>query len=225
MSTIRVVLGEDGYFPRQGIERALQSMEDVSHIGTHPGIEALREAIHTTLPDVVVTNPRAASSASEDDLVLVSELRDSCPEVGVLVLTEHTDPVYVRRAFATGIDGRGCLVKDGIDGPDTLRTALSVVAAGYSYLDPVLVAPFLDDTKPGEDWIDRLTAREAQILATVSEGLSNHAIAHLVGITTRGVERHISNIFTKLGLIDSDQVNRRVKAARLYLTYQPSRTG
>lgn len=223
MSTIRVIVGEDGYFPRQGIERALQSMEDVSHAGTHASVDALREAIRAAPPDVVVTNPRAVSSESEDDLLLVSELRESHPDVGVLVLMEHTDPVYTRRVFASGIEGRGCLVKDGIDGPATLRTALSLVAAGRSYLDPALVAPFLADAQPSEAWIDRLTAREVQILATVSEGLSNDAIAHLGGITTRTVERHISAIFTKLGLTDNDQVNRRVKAAQLYLTDQPRR--
>jgi DNA-binding NarL/FixJ family response regulator len=218
VSAIRVVVGEDGYFPRQGIERALQSMEDVRHVGTHPDVEALHEAIRADPPDVVVTNLRVASSDSEEDLLLVAKLRDSHPEVGVLVLTEHTGSVYVRRVFASGIEGRGYLVNDRIEGPDTFRTALRSVAGGRSYLDPTVVAPLLADAH--EAWIDSFTAREIEVLRTMSEGLSNAAIAHVEGITTRAVERHVSTIFSKLGLTDNREINRRVAAVRLYLANQ-----
>jgi DNA-binding NarL/FixJ family response regulator len=214
---IRVLVGEDNYLAREGIERVLQHTDDVTHIGTCADLDTLRQAVAETHPDVVLTDIRMPPTHTDEGLRLAAELRSSHPDVGVVILSQHAEPLYARALFGGGIDGRGYLLKERLSSQEELNSALREVAAGRSYLDPGLVAPIVDQQGRHDPRLEALTARELQILSLVAEGRSNMAIADATGVTKRAVERHINSIFGKIGLVEDSDVNRRVMATRMYL--------
>jgi DNA-binding NarL/FixJ family response regulator len=214
---VRVLVGEDNYLAREGIERILHQTDDVTHVGTCADLDTLRAAVDDALPEVVLTDIRMPPTHTDEGLRLATELRETHPEVGVVILTQHAEPAYAMALFAAGPDRRGYLLKERLSSQDELRQALLEVAAGRSYLDSGLVAPILDHQKQRDPRLAALTEREAEILTMVAEGRSNAAIAEATGVTVRAVERHINSIFAKVGLVADGDVNRRVKATRLYL--------
>src|SRR6478609_5270550 len=155
---VRVLVGEDNYLAREGIERILNQTDDVTHLGTCADLDTLRAAV-----------------------------ADSAPEVGVVILTQHAEPAYAMALFAAGTDRRGYLLKERLSSQDELRQALVEVAAGRSYLDSGLVAPILDHQKHRDPRLRTLTHREVEILTMVAEGRSNAAIAEAAGVTVRAV--------------------------------------
>jgi len=214
---LRVLVGEDNYLSREGIERVLEESDGVEHIGTCADLDTLRAAVDTLDPDVVLTDIRMPPSHTDEGLRLAGELRRSHPDTGVVILSQHADPVYARALFAYGIVGRGYLLKERLSSGEELRAALNEVAAGRSYLDPGLVAPLVEQQARHDGRLQALTPREQQILALVADGRSNGAIAEATGISKRAVERHINAIFAKAGLTESTAVNRRVMATRMFL--------
>jgi DNA-binding NarL/FixJ family response regulator len=215
---VRVLVGEDNYLAREGIERILLQTDDVTHIGTCADFDTLRAAVDDVLPEVVLTDIRMPPTHTDEGLRLATELRETHPGVGVVILTQHAEPAYAMALFAAGADRRGYLLKERLSSQDELRQAVLEVAAGRSYLDSGLVAPILDHQKQRDPRLAALTEREAEILTMVAEGRSNAAIAEATGVTVRAVERHINSIFWKLDLGDTEDVSRRVKAALVYLS-------
>jgi DNA-binding NarL/FixJ family response regulator len=214
---VRVLVGEDNYLAREGIERILNQTDDVTHIGTCADLDTLRAAVAEASPEVVLTDIRMPPTHTDEGLRLAAELRATHPEVGVVILTQHAEPAYAMALFAAGTERRGYLLKERLSSQDELRQALLEVAAGRSYLDSGLVGPILDHHKHSDPRLRTLTQREVEILTMVAEGRSNAAIAEAAGVTVRAVERHINSIFAKVGLIADGDVNRRVKATRLFL--------
>ena len=138
----------------------------------------------------------------------------------MIVLSQFVEASYALALLEAGSRGRGYLLKERVTQPDRLASAISTVAAGGSYIDDdvvdALVAARAGVTSP----LDRLTGREADVLAEVARGRSNGAIATRFGISTRAVEKHVGSIFTKLDLLDDDaNSHRRVKAALLALRH------
>jgi DNA-binding NarL/FixJ family response regulator len=214
---VRVLVGEDNYLARTGIERILNQTDDVTHIGTCADLDALRAAVAEASPEVVLTDIRMPPTHTDEGLRLAAELRETHPDVGVVILTQHAEPAYAMSLFAAGTERRGYLLKERLSSQDELRQALFEVAAGRSYLDSGLVGPILDHQKQIDPRLRTLTLREVEILTMVAEGRSNLAIADATGVTVRAVERHINSIFGKVGLVADGDVNRRVKATRLFL--------
>lgn len=215
---IRVVLAEDNYLAREGIVRVLEAIEDVDLVATCGDLDTLREAIDSTRPDVVVTDIRMPPGHSDEGIRIAEELRTSQPDVGVVVLSQHTDPLYAIALFERGAGRRAYLLKERVRDRAELARAVREVAGGGSVIDPRIVEQLLstrarDDRSP----LEELTPRELEILALIAEGRSNTAIADLLVVTKRAVERHINSIFRKLGLEDSADISRRVKAALFYL--------
>ena len=215
---IRVVFAEDNYLAREGIVRVLEGIEDVELVATCGDLETLREAVDSTRPDVVVTDIRMPPDNSDEGIRLADELRESRPEVGVVVLSQHTDPLYAIALFDGGAGGRAYLLKERVRDRAELGRAVREVANGGSVVDPWIVERLLavrarNDRSP----LEALTPRELEILGLIAEGRSNTAIASLLVVTKRAVERHINAIFRKLDLEDSADISRRVKAALLYL--------
>jgi DNA-binding NarL/FixJ family response regulator len=215
---IRVVLGEDSFIAREGIARALAGIEDVDLVATCGDLDELRTAIEETNPDLVLTDIRMPPTNTDEGIRLAVELRSSHPEIGVVVLSQHAEPLYAIALFDQGSDRRAYLLKDRLKDRHELGRALREVAGGGSVVDPRVVEELLAFQRRREgSHLDELTPRELEILGLIAEGKSNSAIADTLVITKRAVERHINAIFLKLNLRDDEDVSRRVKAVLLYL--------
>jgi DNA-binding NarL/FixJ family response regulator len=213
---IRVVLAEDGFLAREGVTHVLESIDDVELVAACGDLDELRATVDETRPDVVLTDIRMPPTNTDEGIRFAGELRHSQPDVGVVVLSQHAEPAYALSLFEDGSSQRAYLLKERLRDQGELERALREVVEGRSLVDPRivdrLVSARLDD--PG---IERLTAREREILALIAEGRSNTSIAESLDISRRAVERHINGIFVKLDLPEDGDVNRRVKATLRYL--------
>jgi DNA-binding NarL/FixJ family response regulator len=218
---IRVVVGEDSVVIREGIERMLERSDDIDVVATCADAATLRAAIAEQQPDVVLTDIRMPPTGTDEGIQIAVELRETAPDVGVVVLSQHVEPSYAVSLLEGGSAGRAYLLKDRLRDSTALTRAIREVAHGGSLVDPVVVDQLVAarsqrDNSP----LRELTDRELQILAMIAEGRSNAAIADELVVTKRAVERHINAIFLKLGLREDEDVSRRVKAALLYLADQ-----
>ena len=219
---IRVVLCDDSFLAREGIARVLESIEDVELVASCVELDELRAAVEREKPDVVLTDIRMPPTNTDEGIRFALELRSSHPAVGVVVLSQHADPSYAMALFSDGSERRGYLLKERVKDEDELVRALHEVVAGRSLVDPRIVDKLVSARVDKDPGLERLTPRERQILAMIAEGRSNNAIADRLMVTKRAVERHINGIFLKLDLGEASDVNRRVKAALLYLTGEES---
>jgi len=218
MTALRIVLGEDSYLAREGIMRALEELEEVDIVATCTDLDDLRTTIEAVEPDVVLTDIRMPPTSTDEGIRLAGELRESHPEIGVVVLSQHAEPLYAVSLFESGSDRRAYLLKERLKDEGELARALHEVAEGGSVVDPYIVEQLVG-ARAGDagSRVDKLTPREREILAMIAEGRSNGAIANSLFITTRAVERHINAIFSRLELAESAEANRRVQAVLVYL--------
>jgi DNA-binding NarL/FixJ family response regulator len=220
--TLRVVLGEDSFLAREAIGGLLESTAGIDLVAVCEDAESLRSAIDREEPDVVLTDIRMPPDHRDEGIKLANELRETRPDVGVVVLSQHAEPAYAVLLFEDGSHGRAYLLKESLKDRDELVRAVVSVAEGGSVVDPLIVDELLELQRRRRDTpLDRLTPRELEILGLIAEGRSNAAIAEKLVVTKRAVERHINSIFLKLGLRENDDVSRRVKAALLYLAGDP----
>jgi DNA-binding NarL/FixJ family response regulator len=218
---VTVVIGEDSYLAREGIISALGAVDDVDLLASCEDLPTLRAAIDELGPDVVLTDIRMPPDNTDEGIRLAAELRSTSPETGVVVISQHADPIYAITLFEDGTTRRGYLLKESVREPAELGRALRDVAEGGSVVDPRIVDRLLRTHQQRDDSrLDTLTPREREILAMIAEGRSNKAIADGLVITKRAVEGHINAIFGKLDLGDPEDVSLRVKAALVYLTGQ-----
>jgi DNA-binding NarL/FixJ family response regulator len=219
LMTIRVILGEDNFLAREGIERALERVEEIELVGSYGDLEAVLEAVEELKPDVVLTDIRMPPSNTDEGIRLARALRSSHPGVGVVVLSQHAEAAYALALLEEGSDRRAYLLKDRLTDREELSRAVRTVTEGGSVVDAAVVEGLLKSRREREDArLDTLTPRELEILEMIAEGRSNAAIADALVVTKRAVERHINGIFMKLDLGESEDVSRRVKAALLYLS-------
>jgi len=215
---IRVVLGEDSFIAREGIVRVLETIEDVELLSACGDLDELRDAVAELGPDVVLTDIRMPPTNTDEGIRLAGELRSSHPQVGVVVLSQHAEPLYAAALFERGSDRRAYLLKERLKDRAELSRALQEVAGGGSVVDSRIVEELLATQRQREELrLDELTPRELEILSLIAEGRSNTWIAESLVITKRAVERHINQIFWKLELGESRDVSRRVKAVLVYL--------
>ena len=215
---MRVVLGEDSFLAREGIVSALEAIDEVELAGVCSDLDELRTAIDKDSPDVVLTDIRMPPTSTDEGVRLATELRSTHPEIGVVVLSQHAEPLYATTLFEQGSARRAYLLKERVKDRDELRRALLEVADGGSVVDSRIVDELVAFQRRRKDSkLDELTARELEILGLIAEGRSNTAIAAQLVVTKRAVERHINQIFWKLDLGESEDVSRRVKAVLLYL--------
>jgi DNA-binding NarL/FixJ family response regulator len=216
---LRLVLAEDNLLVREGLEQLLAGADGLEIVAACADLDALREAIAEHKPDVVITDIRMPPTRTDEGIRVAEQLRESDPEVGVVVLSQYSEPAYVLKLLEAGSDRRGYLLKERIHDRGQLSTAIRTVAEGGSSIDPKLVEVLIS----GRAAVERsplrdLTAREREVLAEIAEGKNNAAIAQSLVLTKRAVEKHINSIFTKLGLADAQDVSKRVKAALLFLS-------
>ena len=218
---IRVVVGEDNFIAREGIARVLEQVDGVELAAVCEDLPSLQEAIERFAPDVVLADIRMPPSFTDEGIRLAGELRSTHPSIGVIVLSQHVEPLYAVALFDDRSDGRAYLLKDRIRDAGELGAAVRHVAAGGALVDPRVVGALLARSNDRSlSGLARLTPRERETLALVAEGRSNNAIADALGISVRAVEHYVNAIFAKLDLNEPKRVNRRVKATLLYLAAQ-----
>jgi DNA-binding NarL/FixJ family response regulator len=222
---IRVVLAEDNLIAREGIIRVLEGSPSVELVAACPDLPSLRRAAHLVRPDVVLTDIRLPPTQTDEGIRFAQELRSTHPGVGVVVLSHHVEPMYALALLEQGSRGRAYLLKERLKDAEELSRAVHAVAHDAALIDPRVVDAVIRESDARRDApLAKLTPREREVLALVAEGRSNGAIADALAISSRSVERHINAIFTKLGLAESRDVSRRVKATLLYLAGSPARS-
>jgi DNA-binding NarL/FixJ family response regulator len=221
--TIRVVLAEDNVLLRDGVSRLVEAQGDLELAGVAGDLPELLALVETAKPDVVVTDIRMPPSGTDEGIRAAATLRTEHPTVGVVVLSQYANPAYALDLLSEGSEGRAYLLKERVSDVDELVDAIRQVADGGSVIDPKVVEALVSATatRPKSD-LDRLTPRETEILHEMATGKSNAAIAETLVLSERAVEKHTNSIFSKLGLSEERNVNRRVKAVLLYLSGQGS---
>jgi DNA-binding NarL/FixJ family response regulator len=220
---LRVVLGEDSYLAREGITRALEAADEIELVASGGTLDEVLQAVDRLEPDVVLSDVRMPPNHTDEGIRLANQLRRSHPAIGVVILSQHADALYALALFDDGSDGRGYLLKDRVRDQAELSRALLEVSRGGTVVDAKVVNELLAVRRQRETTgLETLTDREQEILALVAEGRSNGDIAETLVVTKRAIEGHINSIFSKLELGDPERVDRRVKAALLYLTEQRS---
>ncbi len=215
---IRVVLGEDSLIVREGVRQILASDSIVEIVAMAGDLPALRDACDRERPDVLLTDIRMPPGNTDEGIRLAGELRDTHPEIGVVVLSQFSDPSYALALLDRGADGRAYLLKERVHNRAELMAAIRAVAAGGSLIDPkVFEGLVVARGRAARSPLNELTAREREVLGEIAQGKSNTAIAESLFLTKGGVEKHINSIFLKLGLADAHDVSKRVKAALMLL--------
>jgi DNA-binding NarL/FixJ family response regulator len=217
---IRIVLGEDNLLVREGV-RQLLSLDDAVEIVASVGdLDALRAACEREQPDVVLTDIRMPPTNVDEGIRIAAELRDTHPTMGVVVLSQFSDPVYALALLDRGSDRRAYLLKERVHNRAELMAAVRAVADGGSMIDPKIVEALVRSrSQAGRSPLNELTSREREVLSEIAQAKSNAAIAESLFLTKRAVEKHINAIFLKLDLADADEdYSKRVKATLMFLS-------
>jgi DNA-binding NarL/FixJ family response regulator len=218
--TIRIAVAEDNLLVREGLERLLGLQADLEVVGSCADFDSLLRAVESARPDVVVTDIRMPPDHTDEGIRAARQLRHDYPDVGVVILSQFSDPSYALALLEEGTERRAYLLKDRIDDVEQLVGAVRAVAAGGSVVDPKVVEVLVGARAAGDSPLDELTPREMEVLRAMAEGKNNAAIGEALVITERSVEKYVHAIFAKLGIAWEPSINRRVKAVLLYLAEQ-----
>ena len=212
---MRVVVAEDQLLTREGIVRLLIDA-GVDVVGEAGDADALLHLVREHQPDVALVDIRLPPTHTDEGLRATAVIRSEQPLCGVLILSQHIDLEFVRPLLEEGAERIGYLLKDRILEVTTLVDALRRIAAGECVIDSSIVQQLLRRQRRTHP-TDQLSARERDVLALIAEGLNNHAIGERLFISERTVEVHTTQIFNRLGLVETDGRNRRVLAVLAYL--------
>jgi DNA-binding NarL/FixJ family response regulator len=222
MQRIRVVLAEDNTLLREGISRLIEAGDELELVGVASDLPGLLAMVEEHEPDVVVTDIRMPPTGTNEGIKAAAWLREHRPEIGVVVLSQYTAPAYALALLEEGSAGRAYLLKERVAGANELTRTIRTVAEGGSVIDPLIVDVLVQArAKRHKTDLEWLTQRESEILGEMAEGKSNAAIAKSLNVSERAVEKHSNAIFSKLGLSEERDLNRRVKAVLVYLSSQP----
>lgn len=212
---LRIVLADDAVLLREGLVRLLtdDGHQVVAAVGDGP---ALVEAVLTHRPDVAVVDVRMPPTHTDEGLRAVISVRAQLPGTPVLVLSQYVEESYAAELLADGSGAVGYLLKDRVARVEEFLDALARVARGAAVLDPQVVSRLLAGQRRRAP-LEALTPRERQLLALMAEGHSNTAIARRLALSNSAVEKHIGNVFAKLGLPPDDSRHRRVLAVLAHL--------
>ena len=215
---IRVVLAEDHYLVREGVRRLLETRADLEVAAVCGDLGSLLAAVEAERPDVVVTDIRMPPDGTDEGIQAAERLRETNPDVGVVVLSQYASPKYVLALLEGGSGRRAYLLKERVSDVEQLAGAIHAVAEGGSVIDSKVVDALVAETaRDDESPLGQLTPRERDVLREMAEGKNNAAIAEALVLTERSVQKVIHSIFLKLGLTWETAVHKRVKAVILYL--------
>ena len=215
---VRLVIADDHLLVREGIRRLLETDPDLEVAAVCGDLESLLAAVEAEHPDVVVTDIRMPPGNSDEGIQAAQRLRTTNPDVGVVVLSQYATPSYALAILEGGSARRSYLLKERVQEPEQLVSAIRAVADGGSVIDPKVVEALVAEDARGErSPLKGLSAREWDVLREMAAGKSNAAIGESLLLAERSVEKVIHSIFLKLGLTWEPSVNKRVKAVILYL--------
>jgi DNA-binding NarL/FixJ family response regulator len=215
---LRLVLAEDHYLVREGVRRLLETHPDLEIVAACGDLDELLAAVERERPDVVVTDIRMPPTGIDEGIQAAGRLRETHPDVGVVVLSQYSQPSYALTLLESGTERRAYLLKEHVDDLDQLVGAIQAVATGGSMIDPKVVEALVAERgRREESPLNELTPREHDVLREMAEGKNNAAIAAALFLTERSVEKVIHSIFLKLGLAYEPATHKRVKAVILYL--------
>jgi DNA-binding NarL/FixJ family response regulator len=215
---IRLVLAEDHLIVREGVRRLLEAHPDLEIAAVCSDLDSLLSAVETERPDVVVTDIRMPPGNADEGIQAAERLRETDPNIGVVVLSQYATPSYALALLESGSAGRAYLLKERVQEPEQLVAAILAVADGGSVIDPKVVESLVAENARGdESRFNQLTPRERDVLREMAAGKSNAAIGESLFLAERSVEKVIHSIFQKLGLTWEADIHRRVKAVILYL--------
>ncbi|HEX5800950.1 MAG TPA: response regulator transcription factor [Gaiellaceae bacterium] len=221
-SRLRIALADDSYLMREAISQVLSGLEGIDLTAVCNDGDSLLEAVDRDPPDVVLTDLRMPPGGDGEGIRVAHRLRETHPQLGVVVLTQFAEPHHGAALMARGAEGRAYLLKDRVHASEELHAAIEIVASGGSTVDPRMMELMLSAQGRRHDSpLNDLTPRERDVLSGMAQGKSNAAIAQSLVVTTRAVEKHVGSIFLKLGLPDESVVSRRVSAVLLYLAEAP----
>jgi DNA-binding NarL/FixJ family response regulator len=214
----RVILADDNFIVREGLHEILAAEPGIEVVAVCSDLDELLEGVADERPDVVVTDIRMPPSNTDEGIRVAAELRTTDPGVGVVVLSQYSEPGYVLALLESGSDGRAYLLKERVHDRPQLTSTIEVVAQGGSVIDPKIVEVLVAARARAEQSpLATLTERERTVLAAIAQGKSNAAVAQSLGLSKRAVEKHTHAIFAKLGLANSEETSKRVKAALIFL--------
>jgi len=213
--SIRVVVGEDQALMREGIVHTLER-SGFAVVGVAADATELIRLAESLLPDVVITDIKMPPTSTDDGLEAARNIRSRHPEVAVMVLSQYLEAHYVLALVSDGAERVGYLLKDRVADVEVFTEAVRRVASGGSALDPEVIGRMVQRPRRKSP-LDDLTDREREVLALMAEGLSNHGIADRLVVSVAAIERHVTNILTKLQLTPTPEDHRRVLAVLLYL--------
>ena len=218
---LRIALAEDNYIVREGLEQLLSGDGEIEVLASCADLSSLLEAVEADPPDVVLTDIRMPPDGDDAGIQIASRLRETHPQIGVVVLSQYSEPGFVLRLLESGSEGRAYLLKERVADRSELTRAIRAVAEGGSVIDPKIVEVLVQArTRADSSPLAEMTPRELDVLAAVAEGKSNAAIAAELVLSKRAIEKHINAIFLKLGLTyspDAEQISKRVRAALIFL--------
>ncbi len=212
---MRVAIADDAVLLREGVARLLAEA-GFEVVATYGDAESLLVDLETRSVDVCVLDIKMPPTFTDEGLRAAAAIRARWPQVGVLVLSQYVELGLAIRLLADGVEGLGYLLKDRVADVEEFVDAVRRVAEGGSALDPTVVSQMLSRRQADED-LGRLTPREHLVLEAMAQGLANRAIADRLHVSVRAVEKHVTNIFDKLGLVVGAHGDRRVLAVLRFL--------
>jgi DNA-binding NarL/FixJ family response regulator len=212
---MNIVIAEDSAVIRAGLAEILadRGHKVVAAVGD---AEALLSAVDSHQPDVAIVDVRMPPGHTDEGLRAAIAIRRTHPKVGILVFSQYIETRYAADLLRMRSGGVGYLLKDRVANVAEFTDAIARVAVGGTALDPEVVVGLLQATRHAAV-LDSLTPRERDVLTLMAEGRSNSAIAERHVVSERAVEKHVGNIFGKLGLPPSDSDHRRVLAVLAFL--------
>jgi DNA-binding NarL/FixJ family response regulator len=214
---VRVVIAEDQALLREGVVALLRE-NDIEVVGQTEDGEGLLRLVSGHRPDLAIVDVRLPPTFTDEGVRAAIAAREQDPGLGILILSQYVEPVYTAELLATGRGGVGYLLKERVGDVPAFLDAVQRVAAGGTALDREVVAELVQARDSGAGGaIDSLSPREQDVLALMAEGRTNTAIARAMVVTPGAVEKHVSNIFTKLDLPMTTDDHRRVLAVLTFL--------
>ena len=218
---LKVVIAEDNYLVREGVRRLLEDSGQVEVVACVGDARELLDAVRRLTPRAVLTDIRMPPGHHMEGIEAARAIRAEHPEIGVVVLSQHTDESYARALFSDGSTGLAYLLKDRVGDLEDLVHALNEVVSGGSVVDPMIIDTLVSrqQTRSASP-LSSLTPRELDVLREMAQGKTNAGIEQALFLSESTVEKHVNSIFTKLG-ISAAPVHRRVVAVLAFLENAP----
>jgi DNA-binding NarL/FixJ family response regulator len=215
---LRVVLADDNYLVRAGIAALLDEVDELDLVDSVADPQSLLKSVRLHQPDAVLTDIRMPPTHTTEGIDAAKQIRAEHPAIGVVVLSQYVEEDYALTLLSDGVEGLGYLLKERVSDIDELVRALNDVANGGSALDPKVVEGLMmRKSAEASSPLRGLTDKERAVLEEMATGRTNSTIAKTLYMSERSVEKHISSVFLKLGLVDEGEINRRVKAVLTFV--------